>query len=270
MTAIAMPYPSFGALMREWRQRRHLSQLALALRSDTSQRHLSFVESGRAQPSREMVIHLAEQLEVPLRERNRFLLAAGYAPAYAERLLSDPALEVARSAVERVLAGHEPYPALAVDRSWTLMSANRAVSLFIGGAAPSLLQPPVNVLRLSLHPEGLASRIVNLQQWRRHVLERLRRQSEASGEPGLAELLDELSAYPVPRARRGAPPVNLDDGAGVFIPLQLATDDGVLSFISTTTVFGTPLDITLSEIALECFFPADAVTAERLRSAAIA
>ncbi|MBC7789628.1 MAG: helix-turn-helix transcriptional regulator [Anaerolineae bacterium] len=256
--------------MREWRQRRHLSQLALALKSDTSQRHLSFVESGRAQPSREMVLRMAEQLDVPLRERNRLLLAAGYAPAYAERLLSHPALEVAHSAVERVLTGHEPYPALAVDRFWTLVSANRAVAPFLTGAAPSLLRPPVNVLRLSLHPEGLAPRIVNFQQWRAHILERLRRQCEASGDPALAELFDELSHYPMSSTRRSAPPARVDDGAGVFIPLQLSTDDGMLSFISTTTVFGTPIDVTLAEIALECFFPADAVTAERLRRSAAA
>ncbi|HVE77977.1 MAG TPA: helix-turn-helix transcriptional regulator [Gemmatimonadaceae bacterium] len=268
MATTATPHPAFGALMREWRQRRHLSQLALALRSNVSQRHLSFVESGRAEPSREMVLHLAEQLDLPLRERNRLLLAAGYAPVFPERPFTDPALHAARGAVERVLAGHEPFPALAVDRWWTLVSANRSVGPFLAGIDPSLMEPPVNVLRLSLHPEGLAPRIVNFTQWRAHLLERLHRQVEASADTQLAGLLDELRALPPPRRRVGAPAAVADDGAGVFIPLQLATDDGVLSFVSTTTVVGTPVDVTLAEIALECFFPADAETAERLRRAA--
>ena len=260
---------ALGALLREWRRRRHLSQLALALKADISQRHLSFVESGRAQPSREMVLHLAEQLGVPLRERNRLLLAAGYAPVFRERPLDDPALDAARRAVERVLQGHEPYPALAIDRHWTLLSANRAVAVFLTGVDPSLLEPPVNVLRVSLHPRGLAPRIVNLTQWRTHLLERLQRQVEASADPVLEELLAELRAYPLPPTRGRADTFAIaHDDSGVFVPLQLATDSGVLSAISTTTVFGTPVDVTLAEIALECFFPADAETAERLRRVA--
>jgi transcriptional regulator with XRE-family HTH domain len=251
--------------MREWRQRRHLSQLALALKSEISQRHLSFVESGRAQPSREMVVHLTEQLDLPLRERNRLLLAAGYAPVYAERSLDDPALDVARQAVERVLEVHEPYPALAIDRHWNLVAANRAIAPFIAGASAELLRPPVNVLRLSLHPDGLATQIVNFAQWRAHLLDRLQRQVAASADSDLASLLDELRALPSPRSRLGASHSVVHDGAGVFVPLQLMSDNGVLSFLSTTTVFGTPVDITLAEIALECFFPADSVTAEHLR-----
>ncbi len=272
--------PPLGALLRTWRQRRNYSQLALALAADVSQRHLSFVESGRTRPSRDMVLRLAAQLEVPLRERNRLLLAAGFAPVYPERPLDDPALGAARAAVERVLAAHEPYPALAVDRSWTLVAANRAVALLTAGAAPALLAPPVNVLRLSLHPDGVAPRIVNYGEWRAHVLARLRREAAAAGDDALAALADELHGYPPPRpaprgpsAGRGAGDGNgagdgAGDGAGVFVPLRLAAGDAVLSFLSTTTVFGTPADVTLAELALECFFPADAATAEWLRRAA--
>lgn len=257
---------AFGPLLREWRGRRHLSQLALALEAGVSQRHLSFVESGRAQPSREMVLMLAEQLGVPLRERNRLLVAAGYAPVFPERPLDDPALEAARRAVERVLRAHEPYPALAVDRHWSLLAANRAVTPLLAGAAPWLLQPPVNVLRLSLHPDGLASRLVNFQQWRAHALERLHRQVAVSADPVLAQLLEELRSYPQSTAAPRPPGVaGAPESHDVFVPLQLATDDGVLSLISTTTVFGTPVDVTVAEIALECFFPADAATAAHLR-----
>jgi transcriptional regulator with XRE-family HTH domain len=262
MAAMAQPV---GDLLREWRQRRRMSQLDLASEAEISTRHLSFLETGRAQPSREMVLHLAERLEVPLRERNVLLVAAGFAPVFVERSLKDPVLQAARKAVDLVLAGHEPYPALAVDRHWTLLAANGAVGRLIGGAEPALLQPPVNVLRLSLHPQGLAPRIANLPEWRAHLLARLRQQIEVSGDPALAQLLRELSAYPIPgRSRPGKP----DPGqapAGVAVPLQLTIEQGTLSLISTTTVFGTPLDITLAELALESFFPADPSTADALR-----
>lgn len=264
--AHAADRPSFGALLREWRQRRHLSQLALALEANVSQRHLSFVESGRAQVSRDLALHLAEQLGVPLRERNHLLLAAGYAPVYAERALDDPALAAARQAIERVLTAHEPYPALAVDRHWQLVAANAAIAQLLVGVAPSLLAPPVNVLRLSLHPEGLAPRIVNFAQWRGHLLERLTQQIAASADATLSSLRSELEALPAPRRESSRTPSVASDGAGVFVPLQLATDAGVLSFLSTTTVFGTPVDVTLSELALECFFPADEATAAALRA----
>jgi transcriptional regulator with XRE-family HTH domain len=258
--------PSLGALLRAWRERRHLSQLALALEAGVSQRHLSFVESGRAQASRELVLRLAEELEVPLRERNHLLLAAGYAPRYAERGLDDPALSAARRAIERVLAAHEPYPALAIDRHWTLVAANRAVAPLLAGVAPALLEPPVNVLRLSLHPEGLAPRVVNLAQWRAHLLERVQQQIAASGDETLVALRAELEALPAPR--RAARTAHIaSDGAGVFVPLQVESGGGVLSLLSTTTVFGTPVDVTLSELALECFFPADDATAAALRDA---
>jgi transcriptional regulator with XRE-family HTH domain len=263
MIAMTRPQP-LGDLLREWRQRRRMSQLDLSLEAEISTKHLSFLETGRSQPSREMVLNLAEQLDIPLRERNVLLVAAGFAPVFAERKLEDPALQAARKAVDLVLAGHEPYPALAVDRHWTLIAANGAVGRLIGGADASLLQPPVNVLRLSLHPKGLAPRIANLPEWRAHLLARLRRQIEVSADPVLTELLRELGAYPAPDAARSRP-ANEREYAGVLVPLQFITDQGILSFFSTTTVFGTPLDITLSELALESFFPADAATGEALR-----
>jgi transcriptional regulator with XRE-family HTH domain len=254
-----------GDLLREWRQRRRLSQLDLASEAEISTRHLSFVESGRAQPSREMVLHLAERLDVPLRERNVLLVAAGYAPVFRERPLADPALASARQAVDLVLKGHEPYPALAVDRHWTMVAANGSVAAMVAGADASLLQPPVNVLRLSLHPKGLAPRIGNLAEWRAHLLERLRRQVEISADPVLSELLTELRGYPALSAARSRKTGNSGEFAGVAVPVQFVTDSGTLSFFSTTTVFGTPIDITLSELALEAFFPADVTTAEALR-----
>ncbi len=258
------PRAGVGDLLREWRRRRHQSQLALALEAGVSQRHLSFVESGRAQPSREMLLRLAEQLDVPLRERNRLLTAGGFAPMYPERPLADPALDAARHAVDRVLAAHEPYPALAVDRHWTLVTANRAVARLLAGASPALLAPPVNVLRLSLHPEGLAPAIVNLAQWRAYLLQRLTRECELTGDPKLEDLLAELKGYPVPARASSRNSSIAHADTRVFVPLEFETPTGVLSFISTTTVFGTPVDVTIAELALECFFPADAATAEYL------
>jgi transcriptional regulator with XRE-family HTH domain len=251
-----------GNLLREWRQRRRMSQLDLALEAEVSTRHLSFVESGRAQPSREMVLNLAERLEVPLRERNVLLVAAGFAPVFRERTLQDPALASARKAIDLVLQGHEPYPALAVDRHWNMVAANSAVARLVAGADPSLLDPPINVLRLSLHPNGMAPRIANLPEWRAHLLERLRRQTEVSADPVLVDLLAELQAYPGATPKR---PAATGECASVVVPIQLVAAAGTLSFFSTTTVFGTPVDITLSELALECFYPADAATAEALR-----
>jgi transcriptional regulator with XRE-family HTH domain len=258
---IATPRP-VGELIRQWRQHRRVSQLDLALDAEISPKHLSFVETGRSHPSREMILRLAEHLQVPLRARNALLNAAGFAAVFAERPLDDPALAPARAAVDLVLKGHEPYPALAVDRHWTLVAANRIVPLFMEGLGASLLQPPVNVLRLSLHPEGLAPRIANLGQWRRHLLERLRRQIEATADPSLVELLSELRAYPAPDE---APPISEADYGGVVVPFLMNTPHGVLSFFSTTTVFGTPVDITLSELAVESFFPADDATAGAVR-----
>ncbi|WP_129776753.1 helix-turn-helix domain-containing protein [Peristeroidobacter soli] len=251
-----------GDLLREWRQRRRLSQLDFAVEAEISSKHLSFLETGRSRPSREMLLKLSELLEVPLRERNTLLIAAGFAPMFTERKLDDPSLQAARDAMELVLKGHEPYPAIAVDRHWTLLAANRAVAPMLSGIKAELLTPPMNVLRASLHPEGLAPRIVNLGQWRAHIFARLRRQIEVSADPVLTSLLEELSDYPAPEH----PTRGKGELANAFVvPMRLATPLGVLSFISTTTVFGTPIDVTLSELALESFFPADAATAAALR-----
>jgi transcriptional regulator with XRE-family HTH domain len=256
------PQKTVGDHLREWRQRRRLSQLDLALDAEISTRHLSFVETGRAQPSREMIVRLAEQLEVPLRERNVLLTAAGFAPMFVERPLDDPALTAARRAIDLILKGHEPYPALVIDLRWNLVAANSALAPMMAGANPSLLSAPVNVMRLALHPKGLAPRIVNFAEWRAHLLERLRNQVAATNDAGLNALLEEVLTYPVPPAPDRRP----EDFGGVAVPLQLMVGDQVLSFLSTTTVFGAAMDITLSELALETFFPADAATAETIRA----
>jgi transcriptional regulator with XRE-family HTH domain len=253
-----------GDHIREWRTRRRMSQLDLALEADISTRHLSFLETGRSQPSREMVQLLAEKLELPLRERNVMLVSAGYAPVYSEKSLDDPALQAARQAVDLVLKGHDPYPALAIDRRWSLIAANDALFRLVGDVDPALLKPPVNVLRLSVHPEGLARRIVNFTEWRNHLIARLRHQVDVTGDEYLSNLIDELRAYPTPdKAARG--PANPQDYAGVLVPLRLMTGDETLTLFSTTTVFGTPVDVTLSELAIEAFFPADPETAAALR-----
>jgi transcriptional regulator with XRE-family HTH domain len=251
-----------GDHLREWRQRRHLSQFDLAGDAEISARHLSFVETGRAAPSREMVLKLAERLDVPLRERNVLLVAAGFAPAFPQRSLEDPALKPVRQAIDLVLKAHEPNPALAVDRHWNLVSANRMVAPLLEGVPERLLGQPFNVLRLSFHPEGLAPRTVNLAEWCGHLLERLHRQCETTADPELIKLYQDLKAFPIP-AR--AVPLPADS---VAIPFKMRHQGDVLSFFSTTMVFGTPVDITTSELALETFFPADDLTAERMRNIA--
>lgn len=252
----------FGDLLRRWRARRRVSQFDLAGEAGISARHLSFIETGRAKPGRETVLQLAKHLELPLREQNDLLLAAGYAPVFPQHPLDDPALQSVREVVGLILTGHEPFPALALDRHWNVLAMNRAVPPLLDGVAPFLLEPPVNVLRLSLHPEGLAPRILNLARWRAHLLENLARQVRLTSDPALSALEDELGAYPGPLLNR-----QLQDHAGVAVPLQLAAYGTALSLISTTTVFGTPLDVTVSELALETFFPADAPTAEVLKNA---
>jgi transcriptional regulator with XRE-family HTH domain len=252
---------SIGERLRHWRQLRRLSQLDLACEAEISTRHLSFIETGRATPSRDMVLHLAENLDVPLRERNVLLLAAGYAPAFQARTLEDPALQPVREAIDRLLAAHEPYPAVAIDRHWTLIAGNRAMQPLIAGVAPELLRPPVNVLRLSLHPEGMAPRIVNLAEWRDHLLFRLRRQYADSADERLADLTKELSTYPCGPSR----PRSAETLATLAVPLRLSTARGVLTFLSATMMFGAPLDATVSEIALETFLPGDGETAQALR-----
>lgn len=255
-----------GDLLREWRQRRRMSQLLLASEADISTRHLSFVESGRSLPSREMVMHLAERLDVPLRARNALLVAAGYAPLFRERPLNDPQLAIAREAVEQVLKGHEPYPALAVDRHWNIVSTNGALALLIASASPALLEAPVNALRLSLHPQGIAPAIVNWHAWRTHLLARLQRQIDVSGDATLVALRDELAAYPAPPDAEPFDPADASGVEQIVVPLRIRTALGTLSFFSTTTVFGTPVDVTLSELAIEAFFPADAQTTQALQA----
>jgi transcriptional regulator with XRE-family HTH domain len=256
--------PAVGTLIRDWRKRRHLSQLELALDARVSARHLSFVETGRSRPSAELVMQLAEQLDVPLRERNALLLAAGYAPAYRQSDLADPGLGPVRDALERVLAGHEPYPALIVDRHWGMLAANDAVAVLTADVAEHLLEPPVNVLRLALHPDGLAPRVANLPEWREHLLDRLARQAVASGDPALATLHAELAAYP---GGERTPPPDLGASA-IAVPLRLRHEGAELVFISTVTTFDTALDVTVAELSIEAFFPGDAATAQRLQAAA--
>jgi transcriptional regulator with XRE-family HTH domain len=260
MTSATLPV---GELIRDWRQRRRLSQMALALETDVSPRHVSFLETGRSQPSREMLLRLADSLDVPLRDRNAMLVAGGYAPVFPERALDTPEMSAVREAIDRVLKGHQPYPAIAVDRHWNLVAANQAVGTMLEGVSRALLQPPVNVLRLSLHPDGLGPALLNFSQWRAHLLDRLRHQIELTADAGLAGLHEELGAYPVPNPAEDKP-VRDAEVAGLLVPLRLRTSLGVLTFFSTTTVFGTPIEVTLSELAIESFFPADRETAEIL------
>ena len=254
-------WPSVGELLRTWRRRRSLSQLELALNADVSARHVSFLETGRARPSREMVLHLAEQLEVPLRERNGLLLAAGYAPQYAERSLETSEMEPVRQALDRFLRAHEPYPAVVVDRHYNLLAANDAVGVLTAGCAPKLLEPPANALRLTLHPDGMAPRIENLPEWSAHLLHQLGRQASITGDPELDRLHDELAAYPGVSAQA---PHEDGSGAEILLPLRIRDGDRELAFFSTISTFGTPIDITLAELAIEAFYPANARTAARL------
>jgi transcriptional regulator with XRE-family HTH domain len=252
-----------GDLLREWRERRRLSQLDFALQAGVSTRHLSFVETGRSQPSREMILHLAEHLEVPLRERNHLLLAAGYASVYAETPLDSPQMDAVRAAVRQVLTGHEPYPAFVVDRTWNLVDANASVSIFTEGVAEEVLTPVANCMRIALHPSGLASRIINLGEWRAHLLVRLRRQIARTADQELAALYEELAAYPWNQAE---PEVELPGAGEIFAPLRILHAGRELSFFGTVATFGTPLDITAAELSIESFYPANAETAEVLRS----
>jgi transcriptional regulator with XRE-family HTH domain len=248
-----------GPLIKEWRTRRHRSQMDLALDIGVSTRHLSFVETGRSKPSRELVLHLAEHLDVPLRERNALLLAAGYAPVYAERPLDADEMAPVREAVDKILAGHMPFPALVIDRLWRLVGANdAALSVLTEGVSAELLEPPVNVLRVSLHPDGLAPRIVNLPEWTAHIIDRLRREAALTADPALDQLIAELRSF----GHDEAPPHR--DDTQLFVPLQLRAGDQVLSFVSTIATFGTARDITAAELSIESFFPADEATAAAL------
>jgi transcriptional regulator with XRE-family HTH domain len=255
--------PGVGGMLRSWRQRRRLSQLDLANEAAVSARHLSFVENGRSKPSRELVLHLAEHLAVPLRERNTLLLAAGYAPSYARTPLEDEAMTPVREALDQVLAGHEPFPAVVVDRHWDLVSANRPLmELMSTGIAPHLLEEPVNAMRVTLHPDGLAPRILNFPEYAAHLVDRLRREALSYADERLLALHDELCSYP--GVAGSASPA--DTAGQVFMPMVLRTGEGVLTFFSMLSTFGTARDITLEELAVESFFPADEATAAVLRA----
>ena len=262
--AAAPPPARVGDLLREWRRRRRMSQLDLSVEAEVSARHLSFVETGRSKPSRELVLHLAEHLEVPLRERNVLLLAAGYAPAYTETPLDAEVMAPARQALDAVLQGHHPFPAVIVDGRWNLLSANQpALALLAEDVAPALLQPPANAMRVSLHPDGLAPRIDNLPEYGGHLLTRVQRQAMASGDAELHALAAEMAGY-LGRDVDGSAAVEPADL--LYVPLRLRSAGTELSFFSTLASFGTALDITLAELSIEAFFPADDATREALRA----
>ncbi|MEV6979100.1 helix-turn-helix domain-containing protein [Kitasatospora sp. NPDC093806] len=256
-----------GGLLRGWRERRRLSQLQLALLADSSARHISFVENGRSRPSQEMVLRLAEHLDVPVRERNALLLAAGYAPHYPEKRLDDPSMEALRSGMERLLASHDPYPALVVDGTFRVLAANRSLGLLLAGVAPHLLEPPLNAMRITLHPEGLAPRIVNFRQWRRHLLERMERQVGLVRSEPLRALLEEVRSYPEPAGPAEEGEEDVTELFPFALPMRIAFEGRVLSFLSTITTFNTPLDVTVSELAMETFLPADVETVAFLQAA---
>ncbi|WP_411077816.1 helix-turn-helix domain-containing protein [Streptomyces sp. cmx-10-25] len=258
-----------GPLLRGWRERRRLSQLELALRAGSSARHISFVETGRSRPSEEMVLRLAEHLEVPVRERNALLLSAGYAPRYAETPLDAPRLEALREGVERLLRGYEPYPALVVDGSYTVVAANRGVGLLLGGLPEHLLTPPLNTMRIALHPEGLASRIRNLREWRAHLLAQMERQIGLVRSESLRALYEEVAAYPPPAGTGSGPEEAEEESYPYFaLPMRIEHDGRVLSFVSSISTFNTPMDVTVAELAIETLIPADPETAAYLRSLA--
>lgn len=259
--AVTQPVaPTFGELLRAWRKRRRHSQLQLSSVAQVSARHLGFIETGRSRPSRELVLHLAEHLDVPLRERNTLLLAAGFAPVYTERPLDAPEMDAVRTAVELVLDGHQPYPAVAVDRCWNLVAANPAAALLSDGVAEDLLGPPVNVYRVSLHPDGMARRALNFDEYAPALLNQLRHDLARTGDARLASLLDEVESYPTVRSLSRSSPGR----RSVVLPLRLRHPAGELSLFTTVATFGTPADITVSELAVESFFPADSETAALL------
>ncbi|MFF9795900.1 helix-turn-helix domain-containing protein [Streptomyces rochei] len=253
-----------GPLLRAWRERRRVSQLELALRADSSARHISFIETGRSRPSEEMVLRLAEHLDVPVRERNALLLAAGYAPHYPETPLDDPALDALREGMERLIRGYEPYPALVVDATYRVLAANRGILMLLDGLPEHLLQPPVNAMRLTLHPEGLAPRIRNLREWRGHLLEQMRRQIALHRSEPLRALYEEVAAYPVPESGAGEEPA--EPVPYFALPMQIEHEGRTLSFISSISTFNTPMDVTVAELAIETLLPADPATVKCLHT----
>ena len=253
-----------GSLLRQWRERRRVTQLELALDAGISARHLSFVETGRSKPGREMLLQVLEKLKVPFREQNRLLLAAGHAPAYPERSLDDPDLAPVRDALDVILSGHEPYPAVAVDRVWNMVGANSAMFALIEVVEidPELLEPPINVMRVGLHPRGLGPLFINLGDWHAHWLRRLERQLAATGDEQLASLIDEVSGYPVPEPEHDA--ASGSTAEEMLGPVRVRTPGGELAFFGMFASFDTPFEVTSSELAVELLFPADRATAERL------
>ncbi|MGI5459407.1 helix-turn-helix domain-containing protein [Streptomyces sp. CA-249302] len=260
----ASPGQGVGPLLRAWRERRRVSQLELALRADSSARHISFVETGRSRPSEEMVLKLAEHLDVPVRERNSLLLAAGYAPRYPETPLDDPALDALREGIERLIQGYEPYPALVVDATYDVVAANRGIAMLLDGVPEHLLQPPLNAMRLTLHPEGLAPRIRNLREWRGHLLDQMERQIALQRSEPLRTLYEEVAAYPFPDAPADDEP--LHPVPHFALPMRIDHEGRTLSFISSISTFNTPMDVTVAELAIETFLPADPATVKYLRS----
>ncbi|MFE9675051.1 helix-turn-helix domain-containing protein [Streptomyces sp. NPDC006259] len=261
-----------GPLLRAWRERRKVSQLELALRADSSARHISFVETGRSRPSEEMVLRLAEHLDVPVRERNALLVAAGHAPRYRETPLDDPALDALRAGLERLIQGYEPYPALVVDATYNVLAANRGVTMLMEGLPESLLAPPLNAMRLTLHPEGLAPRIRNLPEWRGHLLAQMERQIALHRFPPLRALYEEVAAYPVPEPvpetmARTMPEAEPAEPVPYFaLPMLIEHEGRTLSFISSISTFNTPMDVTVAELAVETLLPADPATVKYLHS----
>ncbi|RSS78291.1 helix-turn-helix domain-containing protein [Streptomyces sp. WAC06614] len=264
LTSPATDAPSVGALLRSWRERRGISQLELAGRADSSSRHISFIETGRSRPSEEMVLRLADRLDVPVRERNALLLAAGYAPRFARTPLDDPSMGALREGLERLLTGYEPYPAIVVDGTYHVVAANRGILMLLDGLPEHLLRPPLNAMRITLHPEGLAPKIVNLKEWRGHLLAQMERQIALARSEPLRALYEEVAAYPVPDRPDDAEPA--EPVPYFALPLVIEHDGHVLSFVSSISTFNTPMDVTVAELAIETMLPADPATVKYLRS----
>ncbi|NDZ80801.1 helix-turn-helix domain-containing protein [Streptomyces sp. SID10853] len=280
MTTVALD-TGVGPLLRDWRRQRRVSQLELALRADSSARHISFIETGRARPSEEMVLRLAEHLDVPVRERNALLLSAGYAPRYAETMLDDPSMSTLHEGLHQLLRGYEPYPALVVDGRYDVVAANSGIAMLLEGVPERLLTPPLNAMRLTLHPAGLAPRIRNLREWRGHLLHQMERQLALARSGALRELYEEVAAYPLPassaspsEAAESVESVEGRAGQGpgsvprFALPLEIEHDGRVLSFVSSISTFNTPMDVTVAELAIETLLPADPATVAYLRSLA--